>query len=142
MGLWRLYYHIVWVTKEREAFISAEIEKQLYNYIIGKSEQFGCIIHAVNGMPDHIHLITSIPPTMAVAEYIRKIKGSSSNYLNKIVTDRFQWQNGYGVFSVGTKNLEVAVNYVKKQKEHHQNKTIIEALESIKYEDDPPQKIF
>lgn len=140
MGLWRLYYHIVWATKEREPFIVPEIEQKLSHYIISKSDQFGCIIHQVNGMPDHIHLIVSIPPTLAIAEYIRKIKGSSSNYLNKILTHRFQWQNGYGVFSVGIKNLEVAINYVKKQKEHHKNKTIIQALESIKYEDDPPSK--
>jgi putative transposase len=138
MSLWRLYYHIVWATKERHPFISSEVEKPLYNYIIGKSEQFSCIVHAVNGMPDHIHLVASIPPTIAVAEYIRKIKGSSSNYLNKIMGNRFQWQNGYGVFTVGVKNLEIATNYVKKQKEHHQNKTTIKILETIKSEEDAP----
>lgn len=132
MGSFRqLYYHIVWATKEREPFIIPEIEAKLYNYIKYKTQEFNCEIKAVNGMADHIHLIASIPPTIAVSEYIRKIKGSSSNYLNKNLTNRFQWQNGYGVFTVGVRNLEIAINYVKNQKEHHQKGTIIKALESI-----------
>ena len=129
MPLWKLYYHIVWATKNRENFIKSEQESQLYNYIIHKSANYGCIIHSVNGMSDHIHIVTSIPPTLAVSEYVRKIKGSSSNFLNKISSDKFVWQNGYGVFSVGVKNLEIAINYVKNQKEHHRNHTIIDALE-------------
>lgn len=135
MGSFRqLYYHIVWATKEREPFIIPEIEVKLYNYIINKTKEFNCEIKAVNGMSDHIHLIASIPPIIPVSEYIRKIKGSSSNYLNKISTNRFQWQNGYGVFTVGVSNLEIAINYVKNQKEHHQKATIIKALESIEYD--------
>jgi putative transposase len=135
MNLWRLYYHIVWTTKEREHFIIPDIENQLYNYIIHKTQEFNCTIKAVNGMADHIHLIVSIPPTLAVSEYIRKIKGSSSNYLNKILTNRFLWQNGYGVFTVGVKNLDIAINYVKNQKEHHLKGTIIKGLETTQDND-------
>ena len=130
MPLWRLYYHIVWKTKNREKLITSEQEIQLYNYIIHKSAQYGSIVHSVNGMSDHIHVVTSIPPTLAVSEYVRKIKGSSSNFLNKISSAQFLWQNGYGVFTVGVKNLEIAINYVKKQKEHHRDNTIINVLES------------
>lgn len=130
MSLCYLYYHIVWATKDRCPFILPEIEPQLYNYIIHKSKEFNCNIHAVNGMSDHLHLIVSIPPTLAVAEYIRKIKGSSSNYLNKILTNRFLWQNGYGVFTVGVKNLDIAINYVQNQKVHHATRNIIKMLES------------
>ena len=142
MALWRLYYHIVWGTKERENLILPEQEKQLYNYIIGKSDEFGCIIHAVNGIADHIHLIVSIPPNMAISEYVRKIKGSSSNYLNKIGSNRFAWQNGYGIFSVGVKNLEIAIRYVRNQKEHHRQNTIIKGLEMFKDDDDSPQRFY
>jgi putative transposase len=142
MALWRIYYHIVWATKERQNLILPEQETQLYNYIIGKSDEYGCIVHAVNGMSDHIHLIISIPPTILVSEYVRKIKGSSSNFLNKIGNDRFLWQHGYGVFTVGVKNLEIAINYVNNQKEHHRQNTTIVALETTKDTDDPPQRII
>lgn len=140
MALWRLYYHIVWATKNRQPLILPEYEKQLYYYIIAKSDEYGCIVHQVNGMANHIHLIVSIPPTITISEYVRKIKGSSSHYLNNISTNQFAWQRGYGVFSVGVKNLEIAINYVKKQKEHHAKGTIIQALEMDKNEDDSPRR--
>ncbi len=142
MALWRLYYHLIWATKERQPLILPPVETNLYNYLIGKSDNLGCIIHAINGMPDHIHVIVSIPPKISITEYVRQIKGSSSHYLNEKYQQKFAWQGGYGVFSVGVKNLEIAINYVKKQKQHHQNKTIIPALEQIKNEDDPPKKYF
>jgi putative transposase len=131
---------IVWTTKERQPLILPQQETDLYNYIIGKSNFWQCIIHEINGMSDHIHLIVSIPPKMAITEYVQKIKGSSSHYLGEINHNSFQWQKGYGVFSVGVKNLDIAVNYVKNQKQHHQNNTIISALEEIKNEDNAPQK--
>ncbi len=142
MALWRLYYHLIWATKERHPLILPEKETQLYNYIIGKSDQFNSIVHEVNGMSDHIHLIVSIPPTIAISEYVRKIKGSSSNYLNKISTERFEWQRGYGIFSVGVKNLDIAINYVKNQKEHHGKGTIIRKLEIEKNDDDKPNRYY
>ncbi len=80
----------------------------LYNYIKHRSSEFGCIVRAVNGMSEDIHVVISIPPTIAqchifdviaVCEYIRKIKAGSSTFLNKVSTEKFAWQNGYGVFS-------------------------------------------
>ena len=131
MPLWRLHYHIVWATKNRESLIRSSLETQLYNYMIHKSSEYGCVAHAVNGMSDHIHVVVSIMPTLAVSEYIRKIKGSSSNFLNKINSEKFAWQNGYGVFSISENNLPIAINYVNKQKQHHHHNTIVKILETI-----------
>lgn len=76
MFLWRLYYHIVWATKERQPLITSYKETELYNDIIGKSNSLNCILHAVGGIEYHIHLVVSIPPTMAIAElnFLRFLK--------------------------------------------------------------------
>ena len=74
MSLWRLYYHIVWATKERQPLITSNKETELYNYIIDKSNSLNCILHAIGGIEDHIHLVVSIPPTIAIAEFVKKFK--------------------------------------------------------------------
>ncbi|BAQ62992.1 probable transposase [Geminocystis sp. NIES-3708] len=140
MALWRLYYHLVWDTKDRLPLILPKYKDDLYNYIIGKSNHFGCIVHGVNGMPDHLHVIVSIPPKISISEYVQKIKGSTSHYLTEKYFSSFQWQKGYGVFSISHKNLDQAIAYVKNQKKHHANSRIITILEEIKNEDDPPLK--
>ena len=102
MPLWRLYYHLVWATKERQPLINPEKETTLYHYIISKADSLGCIVHAIGGVEDHIHLLVSIPPTLAIADFVRNLKGSSSHYLNQLTVsaNKFGWQEGYGVFSL------------------------------------------
>lgn len=131
MSLWRLYYHLVWSTKKRQPLILPEIEPQLYGYIIGKGDFLGCITHAIGGIEDHIHLVASIPPTLSVANFVKNIKGSSAHYLNhELKRDHltFKWQQGYGVFSLGHKQLERTIAYVKNQN-HHARSTVIASLE-------------
>src|SRR4028118_2293407 len=132
MALWRLYYHLVWATKEHEPLINSDREVKLYPYIIANADALGCIVHAIGGVEDHIHLVVSIPPTLAIADFVKRIKGSSAHFLNQTLSaflNKFGWQEGYGVFSLGGKQLEQAVDYVKNQKAHHSNGTAIASLE-------------
>jgi REP element-mobilizing transposase RayT len=141
MALWRLYYHLVWATKEREPLINSDREVKLYPYIIAKADDLGCIVHAIGGVEDHIHLVVSIPPTLAIADFVKRIKGSSAHFLNQAFSaslNKFGWQEGYGVFSLGGKQLEQAVDYVKNQKAHHSNGTAIASLEQVTHQDDSP----
>ena len=141
MALWRLYYHFVWATKERLPLITADIEPELYGYIIGKANALACITHAIGGIDNHIHLIASIPPKLAIADFVKGIKGSSAHHLNHNVphySAKFGWQRGYGVFSLGGKQLDEAIAYVVNQKQHHQQGTIVAALERDNHEDDGP----
>ena len=134
MSLWRLYYHIVWATKQRQPLILPNTESELHNYIIGKSDALNSIIHGIGGMEDHIHLVVSIPPTIAIADFVKKIKGSSSYHFNHntpVTSDKFSWQEGYGVFSLGSKQLEEAISYVKNQKIHHLRGTTNSYLEKV-----------
>ena len=75
MSFWRHYYHLVWATKKREAFMRPEIEKEIYPYIVSKAAELGCYVHAINSMPDHTHLVISIPPKHAVAWVVKTLKG-------------------------------------------------------------------
>ncbi|MBF0411447.1 MAG: IS200/IS605 family transposase [Desulfamplus sp.] len=135
MALWKLYYHIVWGTKNRLPLITEQMEEQLYKYITMKGEELKSIIHAIGGIDDHIHLIVSIPPALSISEYVGKIKGGSSHFVNHRFNNAqfFAWQEKYGVFSLSSKQLDNAVDYVVKQKEHHYTGSIIPALE--KYDD-------
>ena len=141
MALWRLYYHLVWGTKKRQPLINPDRETVLYHYIIGKADALACIVHAIGGIEDHIHLVVSIPPALSIADFVKNIKGSSAYHLNQDLSaskDKFAWQEGYGVFSLGSKQLEQAVTYVQNQKLHHLNGTAIASLEAYNQQDDPP----
>ncbi|MEH1850458.1 MAG: IS200/IS605 family transposase [Nostoc sp.] len=132
MSLWRLYYHIVWATKECQRLITSDKETELYNYIIDKSNSLNCRLHAIGGIEDHIHLVVSIPPRIAIAEFVKKIKGSSSHHFNQNLcptSEKFAWQEGYGIFSLGSKQLDQAVIYVQNQKIHHLQGTVNSHLE-------------
>jgi putative transposase len=138
---WRTYYHIVWSTANRLPLITENIEIELYEYIKTKCHVLECPLHAIGGVSDHIHVVISIPPSIAVSEIVRRIKGSSSHFANRIESDRrsfppvregdstFAWQREYGVFSLGGQQLDRAVSYVMNQKEHHAQGSIERFLE-------------
>ncbi len=131
MSLWQLYYHFVWSTKNRESLITETHEQLLYPDIRSRADRLGCIPHAVNGTENHIHLILSIPPHRSVSEVVKQLKGGSSYTLNQRLPtmNKFYWQKEYGVFSLGRRQLDSAIRYVEKQKEHHATGSVIEMLE-------------
>jgi len=131
MPYWRLFYHITWGTKNRLALIEPAWESDFYGYLWGKATALECIPHAIGGMPDHLHVVISIPPKVAVAKLIGQLKGASSHHINEnFVDSTFAWQAEYGVVSFSEKALASIVDYVKNQKEHHSRNTIKAALEN------------
>ncbi|MEL6384249.1 MAG: IS200/IS605 family transposase [Cyanobacteria bacterium J06626_18] len=134
MALWRLHCHLVWSTKYRAPIIAPSWEADLYGYMVGKAVSLGCIVHAINGTDDHIHVVASIPPTIAIADFVKRLKGSSSRYRNQVTssrTGRFQWQASHGAFSVSCRQLKWAIAYVENQKQHHAQNQIWPALEPV-----------
>jgi putative transposase len=140
MALWRLFYHIVWATRDREPLINPAVEMTVYGYIIGKANALGGIPHAIGGIADHLHVVVSIPPAVAISTFVKGLKGSSAHYLNQRYQNNqtFGWQRGYGVFSLGQLQLEMAVEYVLRQKEHHAAGSLIASLEQEPPVDDLP----
>jgi putative transposase len=132
MTFWKTYYHLVWATKDRLPLITENIEVELYNYIRNKCSELNCPFPSIGGINDHIHLVVSIPPSLSIADLVRRVKGSSSHFVNQSQLNpefKFAWQHEYGVFSLGGKQLDRAVSYVKNQKQHHAQGSIVRFLE-------------
>jgi putative transposase len=130
MTLWRTYYHFVWATRDRQALITESLESDLYEQLQAKARILESPIHAIGGMPDHLHLVVSIPPKLAIAQFVKLMKGSSSRYMNEVNGAlTFAWQREYGVFSLGSQQLERAIEYVNNQKQHHHDRSLMTMLE-------------
>ncbi len=139
MAYWRHYYHLVWATDKRLSLITPKVEDELYGYVIGKAAALHCVTHAIGGIENHLHVVASIAPKISVADFVGQLKGSSSHHLNYYLPELqhgFEWQRGYGSFTLGKKQLDTAVEYVLNQKEHHRNGTTIAALERDDEEED------
>lgn len=119
-SLFKLLVHIVFSTKNRADLIAPEIENDLFGYMRGIVENNDAKLIIANGTTNHVHLLISLPKKIDVPELIGDIKRDTSKWIksDKGVTD-FYWQKGYGAFSVGQSQVEVLINYIKRQKEHH-----------------------
>ena len=82
----------------------------------------------VNGVEDHIHILLCIKPTVELSNVVRDIKANSSRFINEKawVKGKFEWQEGFGAFSVGHSQTNTVVNYIRNQEEHHRKKTFKE----------------
>jgi REP element-mobilizing transposase RayT len=116
-------YHCVFSTKERRPLIVSDLQPRLWNFIGGVARERGCKSLIVGGMPDHVHILLSLPSTIAVADAMREIKHGSSLWMHEMIqSPHFAWQEGYGAFSIGWKQLEATVAYIEQQTEHHKKR--------------------
>lgn len=131
-SFYKFYYHIIWGTKYREAIITAAIEKLLKEYMPKKIKEGNGIFMALNMTDDHLHLLVSIPPKISVAEFVHKIKGSSSHFINISLGEKsFYWQAGYGALTLSEKGIPFIKKYIAEQKQKHFNNNVINILEYI-----------
>ncbi len=130
MSYWRLYYHVVWATKNRLPLLTPDIEPVVHRILIAKGKELGALVYAVNGTYDHVHIAASVPPRVSLADWVRRLKGSSSRIINIEFGDgTLKWQQGYGIMSFGSRQLKWVIEYIKRQKEHHQTGSLVESLE-------------
>jgi REP element-mobilizing transposase RayT len=121
-----IYLHLVWATRLREPLITPEVERAVHRCAEAEAKRLGCVVLALNGMPDHVHLFVRTPTRVSAAELARQVKGVSSHFVNNQLPDGegFRWQEGYGVFSVSRSHVQRVIAYVEKQKDHHHFGTI------------------
>jgi REP element-mobilizing transposase RayT len=112
------FTHCIFSTKNRKNLISAELQPQLYAYMIGTARNLQITIIAVGGMPNHIHLLIAPPPAMALSVAIQKLKANSSRWMGEQGLT-FAWQKGYAAFSVSPSLVETVTNYIRNQEQHH-----------------------
>ena len=122
--------HIIFSTKSRDNWIDASWEQDLYSYIGGILKRIDCKLLTAGGIPDHIHLLTSINKNLTIPEVVRKIKSSSTNWVKKSIRNKgsFAWQNGYAAFSVSNSKVDQVQSYIKKQRYHHKKINFEEEL--------------
>jgi len=137
MAYWRLHYHLVWSTYQREPLIDAGCEALSQQTLFGKAKELGLLIHAVGSVEDHVHVVASIPPKWSVADCVGKLKGGTSHRVNQEhARGGFRWQGGYGALSLGARSLATVITYVRNQREHHQRNTLVALYERCTETDD------
>ena len=124
----QLYVQIVFSVKGRESLIAKENREELHKYITGIIKGRDQKALAVFCMPDHVHVLVSIKPSIAISDLVRDIKAGTSNFIKeqKWVKGKFSWQEGFGAFSYSKSQVDTVVNYILNQEEHHKKKTFKE----------------
>ena len=120
----RLTYHIVFATKYRKRTIKAEIQERLYEYIGGTLRAKKGHLIEIGGVEDHVHILAGMSPSLAVSDVIRDLKANSSKWMKEeLRVDGFEWQKGFGAFTVSYDRIDAIRNYIQNQEEHHKTKT-------------------
>jgi putative transposase len=119
------FVHCVFATKERRALIPAELQERLNAYLTGIADNLGFKILAAGGTSNHIHLLIGLPPALTLAEVVQKLKANSSRWRGAN-TVQFEWQKGYGAFSVSPSLLPTVQAYICNQSEHHRKRSFEE----------------
>ena len=124
-SLARIPIHFVWGTKYRQPFIRPEIEQELFRYMASIFREYESPCLAINGMPDHVHMLSILSRKVNVADLIEEVKKSSSKWIKTkgILYRNFYWQNGYAAFGIGESGIEAVKKYITNQKEHHKKRS-------------------
>lgn len=132
MPFWENYFHVVWATYRRTPMILPEHEAFITSNIRQKSADLKCPIHAINMMPDHVHIAVSIKPSLAQSEWVRQVKGFSARQMNEAynLDTHFQWQKSFGISTLGKNQLPIVLEYIENQKHRHANDDVYVALEN------------
>ena len=113
--------------------IDAALEERLWPYVGGIARENRMKALAIGGTADHLHALLSLPGMMSFAKAVQLIKGGSSKWVHDTFSEhrRFQWQEGYGAFSVSPSRVDQTVAYIQNQKEHHRKKTFQEEFREL-----------
>jgi len=124
----QIHIHTVFAVQNRECIIENKWKDELYKYISGIITANEHKMLAINGMPDHVHVLFGMRPVQSLSDLMQDIKGGSSKWINdkKFIKTKFSWQEGYGAFSYGKSQLSQVIRYIENQEEHHKRKTFID----------------
>jgi REP element-mobilizing transposase RayT len=120
----------VWSTKERLPLITPGLQKRLWSYLGGIARANKMTAIEIGGVEDHIHVLLSLPSTLSISKAIQLLKGNSSKWIHESFPEHraFEWQEGYGAFSIGVSGIETTVDYIRRQAEHHRQRSFKEEL--------------
>ncbi|MEQ1675969.1 MAG: IS200/IS605 family transposase [Chitinophagaceae bacterium] len=131
----QILYQIVFSTKHRERTMIKKDRPQLFKYITGLLKKKNCHLYRINGVEDHLHIVTHIHPSVALANLVKDIKLSTTMLIREadIFPNFGGWQDGYGAFTYQINSKNSLIEYVKRQEEHHLDKPfVVEYKELLK----------
>ena len=133
MSFVKIWVHLVFSTKKRQPFLKKEIRTKMIKHIIENCKEKGIFLQAINGYDDHLHCLISLGKDQSISKVSQLIKGESSFWLNnqKLLLDKFQWQDDYFAVSVSQSQLSTVVNYIKNQEEKHSKKSFLEKVDEF-----------
>jgi putative transposase len=123
--------HVIFSTKDRKKLIATDVQPRLWSYLGGIARQVEIKTLAIGGMDDHVHLLIGLPPTIALATAVQKLKANSSKWMNETISKNFAWQEGYAAFSVSISHVPATIAYIQNQPEHHRRRTFDDELRQI-----------
>jgi REP element-mobilizing transposase RayT len=136
----QIYLQTVFAVKYRKAVIDKSWRSQLQGVIGNLISEANCKTIIVNGVEDHVHCFVGLRPVVSVSELMKTVKAKSSKYINdhSLTSDRFEWQEGYGVFSYRQNDVDTIYQYIQNQEEHHKRQSFkeeyLELLKEFKVE--------
>ncbi|QDV22091.1 IS200/IS605 family transposase [Aureliella helgolandensis] len=139
--------HVVFSTKFRKPCLGDAWRDDLFAYIGGIVKEHKSTLLKAGGIEDHVHLLLRIHPEFAISKTVQLLKANSSKWINeqRKLTGKFEWQRGYGAFSVSQSMVDAVKKYLANQREHHQKHTFeteylgFLAKHAIEYD---PQYVF
>ncbi len=120
--------HVVFSTKYRKPLLLDDWRDDLYAYIGGIIKGHKSTLLNSGGIEDHVHLFLRIHPEFAISKTIQLLKANSSKWINdhRKTPRRFEWQRGYGAFSVSQSMSEAVKRYISNQREHHRKQSFVD----------------
>jgi REP element-mobilizing transposase RayT len=124
----QIYIHIVFAVKGRHNLISKDHREILQKYITGIVTKREQKLLAIYCMPDHVHILVSMKPSISISDLVRDIKAGSSGFINNQMwtKQKFWWQDGFGAFSCSQNQVKIVIDYILNQERHHKKNTFKE----------------
>lgn len=124
----QILYQIVFGTKNREPVLTHDNRSQLFKYIGGILQNKKCHLYRINGVEDHLHILTHLHPSIALSDLVKDIKVASSGFIkeNNLFKHFTGWQEGYGAFTYSISEKDRLIEYVKNQEEHHKRFSFVD----------------
>lgn len=129
----QIYYHIVFSTKGRKPHLTQQGREEFFRYVWGIIKNKKSHLYRINAVEDHIHILTSLHPTICLADFVKDIKTATSTWIKEkeVFSGFTHWQDGYGAFTHSTKERDGLIEYIKGQEEHHRKTAFRDELRSL-----------
>src|SRR6516164_3083974 len=126
-------YHIVFSTKNRTPVLKPDRREDLFRYIWGIIKNRHGHLYRINGVEDHVHILSSLHPTVRLADFVKDIKTGSAQWIkeNSVFNKFSHWQEGYAAFTCSKRDIDDLIEYIKRQEEHHRKTTFEEEYRKL-----------